>query len=727
MLMVTPNETPRKREQAICLGLIAFSIIIHVAGLFQFTALALRLGLLPGSTNWTVAVAVNSLLILIEIILIFLCQTGYLPKIWQFIEWVVSLLSHLRWLNLLFSLALLVGFTYLVLSPFGHYLPIPFTRLFLFWLIVLSITLMIKAWSLRALPRANLEWFQWLGIACLISAFGYTVFSYYPEISRYPYTLAWSETSRYYYASLFFSEKIYGLQTPPTVLHPSRYLLQAIPFLLPDSTLVMHRAWQVFLWLSITMLTAFFISKRSGFTRNITLLGAMTLLWSFIYLLVGPVYYHLQIPLILILWGFNRSKSSSPFVRFLLDLAIVSAASAWAGISRVNWFPVPGLLAASLIFLEQPVSRESQHQMTPQANYTKILTWSSFQYGIRTVAWTLFGTAVAFVTQNLYIRWSGNTLKEFSSSFSSDLLWYRLWPSSTYPLGILPGALLVSLPLLILVIGKLIANEDGTPYWKRIHPIRLLGLAVILLVLFAGGLVVSVKIGGGSNLHNMDAFMSLLLVITLMITFNQMAPDQPKPAISTQKIVGAETITGIKTDTNPLTSVFRGRVQNIGLVLSLVIPIGLVIIARGPLNQFPTIDEINRGFIAINRAIESLKPDHKNVLFLTNRHWLTFGYIKDIPLIPEYERVFLMEMAMSKNEEYLERFHKDLEKQRFDLIISEPIYRINKNQETRFAEENNAWVKNVSKYILCYYAPTKLIRPVNMQIFIPRQNPDVCE
>ncbi len=725
--MFTPIETPRKQDKAICLGLILFSIIIHAAGLFQFTALALRLGLLPASINWTVAVAVNSLLILIEIILLFICQTRYFPKIWRFIQWVVLLFSHLRWLNLLFSLALLVAFTYLVLSPFGHYIPIPFTRLFLFWLIVLSISLMMKAWSLRALPRVNLEWFQWLGIAWLVSAFGYIAFSYYPDISRYPYTLAWSETSRYYYASLFFSEKIYGLQTPPTVLHPSRYLLQAIPFLLPDSTLVMHRAWQVFLWLSITTLTAFFVSKRSGFTRNFTLLGTMTLLWAFIYLLVGPVYYHLQIPLILILWGFNHSKSSSPFIRFLLNIAILSAASAWAGISRVNWFPVPGLLAASLIFLEQPISGKSQHQKNPQGNNTKILTWSSFQYGIQTVAWTLFGTAVAFATQNLYIRWSGNTLKEFTSSFSSDLLWYRLWPSSTYPLGILPGAILVSLPLLILITGKLIENEDGTPYWKRIHPIRLLGLAVILLVLFAGGLVVSVKIGGGSNLHNMDAFMSLLLVITLMITFNQMITDQPKPAISARKNDGVETITAIKTDTNQLTSVFKGRMQNIGLVLSLVIPIVLVIIARGPQNQYPTLEEINRGFIATNRAIETLKPDHKNVLFLTNRHWLTFGYITDIPLIPDYERVFLMEMAMSNNEEYLERFRKDLEKQRFDLIVSEPIFRINKSQEARFAEENNAWVKNVSKYILCYYAPSKLIRPVSMQIFIPRQNPEVCE
>ena len=37
-------------------------------------------------------------------------------------------------------------------------------------------------------------------------------------------------------------------------------------------------------------------------------------------------------------------------------------------------------------------------------------------------------------------------------------------------------------------------------------------LLLILLIFFAGGIVVSVKIGGGSNLHNMDAFLVFLLV-----------------------------------------------------------------------------------------------------------------------------------------------------------------------------------------------------------------------
>jgi len=62
----------------------------------------------------------------------------------------------------------------------------------------------------------------------------------------------------------------------------------------------------------------------------------------------------------------------------------------------------------------------------------------------------------------------------------------------------LPGALLVLIPLLLLGLSKLKGQ------WSFYHPIRLLGIGSILFILFAGGVVVSVKIGGGSNLHPIE-------------------------------------------------------------------------------------------------------------------------------------------------------------------------------------------------------------------------------
>jgi hypothetical protein len=45
--------------------------------------------------------------------------------------------------------------------------------------------------------------------------------------------MGWSEGSRYYYASLFFSKKIYQLDLPYPLPSPSRYLMLSLPFLIP--------------------------------------------------------------------------------------------------------------------------------------------------------------------------------------------------------------------------------------------------------------------------------------------------------------------------------------------------------------------------------------------------------------------------------------------------------------------------------------------------------------
>ena len=473
--MSSTFDAIKTQNKKILLWLTLFTITLHSAGLIQFIIPAIQQGILPGSFNWSLAVLVNAVLILLEILIAFLSQTNFYTKIQIATQRTIQLLTRISWFNLLISLVVLIAFTYLVLNPAGQYIPRPFTRLFLFWLTIMIITVLVKAWSVKALPNTKFRWFHWLGIIAIFSTFGYYIFSNYPDISRYPYTLSWSETSRYYYASLFFSNKIYGFETPPTVLHPSRYLLQAIPFILPQSPLVLHRAWQVFLWIAITITSSYFIVKRSHIEKRGYFLGILVLVWSFIYLLVGPVYYHLQIPLILTLWGFNRSKSSSTTIRFLHNLFIIGIASAWAGISRVNWFPVPGLLAAALIFIEQPIQQTFSDKLKSETVSTKFLTWSSFLYGLKTVGWTAIGTLIAFFSQYLYILWSGNTSKEFTSSFSSDLLWYRLWPSSTYPLGILPGIIVTSLPLWLIIWSKLRNKDNENNSWTQVHPIRLLG------------------------------------------------------------------------------------------------------------------------------------------------------------------------------------------------------------------------------------------------------------
>ena len=87
-----------------------------------------------------------------------------------------------------------------------------------------------------------------------------TIYAFYDQlstISNYPFSLAWSEGSRYYYASLFLSQKLYGRILPWEVLDRARSIIQAIPFALNLRPIIIQRLWQMILWLSLPGITSY--------------------------------------------------------------------------------------------------------------------------------------------------------------------------------------------------------------------------------------------------------------------------------------------------------------------------------------------------------------------------------------------------------------------------------------------------------------------------------------
>jgi hypothetical protein len=591
-------------------------------------------------------------------------------------------------------------FSFLVMGPPGAWLAdlpeglIYPARLLLFALLVLG-----AAWLLRRLwPGPG--WGQAILLAALAQGVVYKLASFLPELSTYPFSLGWSEASRYYYASLYLSDWLYGLHVPPSILHPSRYLLQAIPFLLPDSPLWLHRLWQVLLWLVTSGLAGWLLARRlfpPSTTKVVTTIlppvvttdaacpPSVVTAWAALFLFQGPVYYHLLLMVILMLWAYDRRKPWR-------TLGIVLLASLWAGISRINWLPLSGLLAAALYLIELPLHRPLWRYLLPPA------------------AWTLLGSAAALASQEAYRLWSGNPPEQFGSSFSSDLLWYRLLPNPTYPLGILPSAILVSLPLVALMGLHLLQNG------RRYHPLRLLGLAAILFMFFAGGVVVSVKIGGGSNLHNLDAYLVLLLVVGSLITLGQFTPDSPS---SPTPLPGGE---GSKHPTHyPSGRILSASTIHSLLSTALLLPIAFAVASGSPLPQ--------RDFAAaqadlqtLRQAVEQTVQQGGEALFINQRHLLTFGYV-DAPLAPDYELVFLMEMAMASNAPYLDAFHADLRSQRFALIVAEPLNVQYQGRAHSFGEENDAWVRQVSEPLLCDYQLLLELETAGVALYVPRPQP----
>jgi hypothetical protein len=114
------------------------------------------------------------------------------------------------------------------------------------------------------------------------------------------------------------------------------------------------------------------------------------------------------------------------------------------------------------------------------------------------------------------------------------------------------------------------------------------------------------------------------------------------------------------------------------------------------------------------------------ILFMDQRQLLTFGYIEGVPLVPEYDKKVLIERSFIQNRAYFEQFYEDLASHRFALIIAQPQTVDIKDGEYHFAEENNHWVRWVSRPLLCYYAIESTLPEVNVQLLTPRSEPVDC-
>ncbi|MBX3048162.1 MAG: hypothetical protein KIT46_05910 [Anaerolineales bacterium] len=539
---------------------------------------------------------------------------------------------------------------------YGRFVTGGYTRLLLFWTLAAVGAALLAAWR-------RSSWLSNLAGSLLVIASVYLTGTFLVMVQSYPFSLEWSEISRYYQASMFFDQALYGINLPWPVTHPSRYMLQSLPFLLPGSALWLHRLWQAVLWVGMPLLTAWLLARRlqtpAGYAR------LLFVLWGFLFLMQGAVFYHLLPCVFLVLIGFDSKRLGR-------TLLFVALASIWAGLSRINWVPLPGALAALLYFIEV---RPKAQALSPD-------------YLWRPALFTVGGSLAGLGAYAFYILNSGNPPEHFGSSFTSALLWARLWPNAAFPPGILPGIVLVSLPLLALLALRLRQPGSGLGQW------RWLGVAALLLIFFAGGLVVSVKIGGGTNLHNMDAYMVLLLTLAYALAVGRYAPQAAGKLAALSVPVGLQ-------------------------AALLLIPIGFAIFSGGPLKMAPE-QETAQLLQQIQTEADKALANGSQVLFISQRHLVTFGLVEGVPLYPDYEKLFLMEMAISHNEDYLARFAKLVDEHRFGLIVTDPLYDrlVDENQDP-LAAENNAWVEAITRTILCAYEPVATSNNPSVQLLVP--------
>jgi len=646
----------------ILLGVIPAVVVLAIAQLWQ---LAAKLRISPlASKSWLGSLGALAVLGCVALGLFVLTWTPGRERLLDTLEALSKVTGPLRWLGVPALLVSLSGSSFILFHTYyGDLLrDQDWVRFFIFLLL---------AWlGMNALKmlRPAFSWPEAFLVVVLLQITVYRVALDLTAISAYPFAVGWSETSRFYWPSLFVAQSVYGQPFPWPILHPSLHLLLVPPYLF-NAPLWFHRFWQVGIrFLLVGLIPAALLFRLKIEDR---VLRRLTAIWIFAYLFTFGLYLHLAVPVLIMLWGFSSTNQRRAWISLI-------AASIWAGLSRLNWYPVPGILAAVLFFLEVPSRGKSP-----------------WRYLLKPALWFVVGTGIAFVVQRLYIAFSGiPNAGDFYTSLNSRLLWDRLWPNPSFPLGILLGAAIFSCALW-LVIGFRVWQQRSE--WSAL---RLSLISLALLVLFAGGVIVSLKIGGGADLHNMDAYAVLLMIVAAYLCFGRFTPEPvERPA----------------------------RVGFHWGVMALLVFVPAFFILQGKA-AFLTYDPVQSQatLAALQQRVDLVDAQGGQMLFITQRHLISMHMLKGVKLIPEYEREELMEMAMADNEAYLQTFRSDLEKHRFSAIVVDQLQFNILGDGYAMGAENDAWARYVGKRILCNYQAADVFAADHIVVYVPQQGTAHC-
>jgi hypothetical protein len=569
---------------------------------------------------------------------------------------ILQFASRLNILGFIFSAALMLC---LFLGPWRDSFQSVLARFLVLWFASLLAGFFLSARQQK--PHLLLDFlFSLLALTSL-----YNLASYLFMLAPTPFSIGWSEATRYYHASLLLSQRYYGLNLPPFYQDLSRYMVEVLPLLLPNPSLVVQRIWEYALRFLMPALTVALLLRRLTIAKHNRGLWFALFLWGTLFLLQGPVYFYLLPAVIPVLAFYDRRHP----VQSILALVI---ASLWAGISRVNWLPVPAMLMIALHLLETPLDKQSLAR-----------------YLLLPCIYAVAGLGAAYIARLWYMDISLISPAMFNASFIQDLLWYRLFPSSLNPLGILPSGLLMAAPLFFFLMSHL---RDRSQW----HWIRLVGIFSMLFVLLAGGLIVSAKIGGGNNLHNLDGFSVLFLTVGLYCLFDRFTPDGHAASPS-------------RTFVSPL-------------ALSLTVLAVTVFTANAITPALPSLDRHADSLSQLQQLVNQTVADGGSVLFITQRHLLTYDLIRGVPLVTEYDNIDLMEYAITNYRPMIDQFRADVAAHKYAMIIAPIPPGQLRETDFAFSEENNAWLKRISIPMLRSYKVLATFQDGDFVVLVPDNN-----
>ncbi len=212
---------------------------------------------------------------------------------------------------------------------------------------------------------------------------------------------------------------------------------------------------------------------------------------------------------------------------------------------------------------------------------------------------------------------------------------------------------------------------------------------------FLGGVLVSLKIGGGGDLHNLDGFLVFwVLVAGSFLSGAYTAEDSHNGQVPSLKPA------------------------SFWLLLAALVPLYFML-SHTAAWGFEPVDSQRTELARMQAALDLLKDQPGEILFISERQLLSFDEIQGVRVVPEYEKVFLMEMAMGDNQPYLQAFYEDLAGRRFKAIITDTISTRIQGDSKSFGVDNEAWVQKVLEPMLLEYEPVLSWNNASAHLLIP--------
>jgi len=536
--------------------------------------------------------------------------------------------------------------------------------------------------------------FTGMTVCTLVFSAGFVLLTQFHDITNYPFSIGWSEGNRMWDYSVLFGKDLYDFpqdQTIPAYIDIGRQSLWGLIYLLPKVTIVMARVWNDILFTIPCALLGWALLRKDPSCKSSRLLAFS--LWAMLFLMQGPIYTPLTLAAVLTALG---SRTPLP-----VNCLLTAAAGFYAVMSRSTWIAAPSAFAVFLQFLD-PKANNSAHERKARWGKAIALGLSGLigaaVYMKREVFMGLFRSGAAETAGSAGAEAASAAMDAVPQIFTPEwfryylgrqaLLFDRLWPNETYRPGIVLGLAAAVLPVLLLILIWSRRKEWGLDGWQKL--LLFAGSGIFL----AAGLIFSVKIGGGSNLHNLDMFLILVLITA---------------ALAWKAGFGNWLAARIRSDS----------LLCLLILAAILIPSWENMTKASP-RRYPR-SEITADAVDKIRTVINEHPG-EDILFMDQRQLLTFGTVPKIPLIADYEKKWMMDEAMSNDAAYFEPYIRDLKARRFAAIITEPLHIKFQGEGGDFSEENDLFVTYVSLPTLCYYEPAETFDEQGVQILIPRDS-----